>query len=234
MRLHVWLKTVCVVSACVLVAATTAYAQRFSSESYWCHHCEHSHGVVKCNGGPVFVVAHAGGYTGPERGEIIAGRLNDLFTRWRLSPDDIRVTRQRGEWVVVASRPSGGEADLLATADARMAMEAKIEGHEEADRAARAKRLASWWAVLLKDQIRLAQGQPPAHTAGCMIHATLSAIHKAAPSGDADALRSAVAELAPDQAECLSHCASVVPRAFGSAEPQMAHEGQPHGAPPLD
>ncbi len=224
MRLQTRVKTLCVVSACMFMAATTAHAERFGYDVYWCHACEQAHGIVECHDGPVFLVADAGGYTGPERGEIISSRLNDMFQRRQVSPDDIHVTRQRGEWVIVASRPGRDEPDLLATADLRMAQEAKIEGLEQESQPVRAKRLAMWWAALLKDHIRLAQGEKPTSTSGCMMHMTLGMIGMAAPDGDEDALRAAVAGLAPEHAECLSHCASVVPEGFQKPGEDHAHQ----------
>jgi hypothetical protein len=69
-------------------------------------------GEVLVNNKVVFRIrSAAGGYSAPERAEVVANRLADMVNSGNLSADDIRVGRMNGEEALLAN------GDLLITAD---------------------------------------------------------------------------------------------------------------------
>ncbi|HJN13911.1 MAG TPA: hypothetical protein QGH10_00395 [Armatimonadota bacterium] len=218
----------CVAVTAVLVACVAisgAQEVRHGSLQYghrkeWCNHHARNHAYVTSFGADVFILDDAGGYVARERGEIIAGRLNWLTDQGRIIPENITVGTWRGERVVIYNARIADQTVLLATADSRIAGDVRIPGHEEASPRARAVRLSQWWAALLRDHTRLADGQPAIDTIGSMVGPQFGMVHEmSGGSRSSDDIVRAIHDLPDEIRECFRHCASNVDPGFNYGKP---------------
>jgi len=168
-------------------------------------------GMVTSHGMPLFMIrASSGDYSAPERARIIAERLNKRWREEMLTPEMLLIERMKGQMCIVHRMP-GRMSDLLVTVDRSTAAPFRVSPDV----------LASWWLVLLKDNVSLALGQYPTATGetpcGVAFAAVYEVAHQRTEAGrkiEARTLHEAVSGLSAVMRDHLMHAAERVPPDF--------------------